>query len=131
MRNLNILLLIFLLFISSSVWSQEVNTDSLLNEASKELENHELNLSHQNLDDIINEDSENARAYLLRAKVLIEEGEREEALKDLTNCINITEDIAEAYVLRARLYSQLGYHRDYSIIDIDRAIMIDKLNSSN
>ena len=122
----------FLLCMSiTAVVGQEVNTDSLLNEASKELTEHDLANSRHNLNSVIENTTENARAYLLRARVNLEEGMPEEALKDLTQCINIDQTIAEAYQLRARLYSQLNYHRDYSIQDIDRAILLDKFNIDN
>ena len=116
--------LIFGFFLCLSVTKligQDVNTDSLLNEASKELSEHDLANSRHNLNSVIESTTENAKAYLLRARVNLEEGLLEEALKDLTACINLDQDIIEAYQLRARLYNQLDYHRDYSIHDIDRA----------
>ena len=127
-----VLILGFFLCLSvTALVAQDVNTDSLLNEASKELSEHDLANSRHNLNSVIESTTENARAYLLRARVNLEEGLLEEALRDLTACINLDQDIIEAYQLRARLYNQLNYHRDYSIHDIDRAILLDKFDTEN
>lgn len=123
-------LLTFVVLLSAllPVNAQEVNTDSLLRAAQEEFDSKDLELSRSNLNVVISENPRSASAYLLRAKVFLEEDNPEMALKDLNKYIIIDQGNKEVYYMRSKLYNRLGYHKDYAIQDIDRALQLDQMN---
>lgn len=78
------------------------------------------------LDSAVLKAPQNADAYFLRATVKTQIQNLEGAIEDLSKVIRIDPGRPEAYFRRALLYSQLQYHRDYSIQDLTQAISLDR-----